>query len=144
MWTWSLQTKLAEEWSHMSIGTWNIRCIDALMRVPLRCFPIENWTKIFDTWQSTLKSEGFAFGVGRWLSALCKDLNNLSASFCCVYFFDIVRHHIIVSLFNTKRPIQSRVFFWKVLPKSLESLREVLKPFCTWKCMCTRPTWVKS
>ena len=51
-------------------------------------------------------------------------LYNLSASFYCVYFFNIVRHHIIF-IFNTERPIPSPLFWgWSVATK-FESLSEM-------------------
>jgi hypothetical protein len=68
------------------------------------------------------------------------NLNNFSGSFYCVYFFNIVRHHIIF-IFNTKRPISS-FFLVKCCKKVWKFQRSViiLKPF-TLKCMCTLQTW---
>ena len=50
------------------------------------------------------------------------NLNNFSASFCCMYFFNIVRNHVIF-IFNTKQPISS--FFFESVAKKFESLSEV-------------------
>ena len=52
MWTWVHQTELGEEWSHKSIETWNIGCID--VSVITRSYD-ENmdWAKNFDTWKLT-------------------------------------------------------------------------------------------
>ena len=49
------------------------------------------------------------------------NLNNFSAPFYCMYFFNVVRHHVIF-IFNTKRPISS---FFKMCCKKFESLSEV-------------------
>ena len=46
------------------------------------------------------------------------NLNNLSVSFYCMYFFNVVRHHIIF-IYNTKQPI-SVLTFCEVLQKKLK------------------------
>ena len=57
-----------------------------------------------------------------------------------MYFFNIVRHHIIL-IFNTTTA-NIKFFFCEVLQKSLrvEWTVIILKPF-TLKCMCTLQTW---
>ena len=50
------------------------------------------------------------------------NLNNFSASFHCMYFFNIVRRHSIF-IFNTKRSISS--FFLRSVAEKFESLSEV-------------------
>ena len=72
MWMWISQTKLDEEWSHDLIETWNIGCIDVSVIMQSSDGKYGLGWKF---WQLEInqKLEGFAFGVGRWLSALCRE-----------------------------------------------------------------------
>ena len=72
MWMWISQTKLDEEWSHDLIETWNIGCIDVSVIMQSSDGKYGLGWKF---WQLEInqKPEGFAFGVGRWLSALCRE-----------------------------------------------------------------------
>ena len=107
--TWIFQRELGEDWLQKSIVTRNIRCINA--SVIMRSSD-EKYGLGYNFWHLKFnqKPEGFAFEVGWWLSALCRYLNNFSASFYCIYFFNIVRHHInfIFSIQNG----QYQVFFF--------------------------------
>ena len=119
-----------------------LETLDALMRVSLCSLLMENMDWAIKNWHLEIdqKPEGFAFGVGWWLSALCWKSSNFGAPFYCMCFLNIMRHHIIF-IINTKRPISSFLvkcckkgwkFEWSVI---------VLKPF-TLKCMCTLQTWI--
>ena len=58
-----------------------------------------------------------------WMMIKCimsGNLNNFSASCYCMYFFNIVRHHIIF-IFNTKRPISGFFFLVKCCKESLKA-----------------------
>ena len=97
------------------------------MRVPLCGLGMRNmdWAKKIGTWKSTKNRTSLPLEldddqvhyVGRFPP------NNISASFYCMYFFNIVRHHISFK-FSTNRPISSLLFWWSVA-KKLESLSEV-------------------
>ena len=82
-----------------------------------------DWAIIFDTWKSTKNQKALPLELDDDQAHYVGNLNNLSTSFQCMYFFNIVRHHIIF-IFNTKWPISS-CFFGEVLQKTLESLSEV-------------------
>ena len=127
MWTWIFQINLGEEWSQKLIESWNIKCID--VGVIMWSFDGKYGLAYKLTPGNWPKAGGLAFGVGWWLSALCTNLINLSASVYCMYFFNIVRHHIIF-IFNTKQPT------WSFL---LSEVWLFLKPF-TLKCMCILQT----
>ena len=54
-----------------------------------------DWARMFDTWKST-KTGGLC--LWNWMMIKCimvSHLNNVHASFYCMYFFNIVRHRII-------------------------------------------------
>ena len=66
-----------------------------------------SWARIFDTWKSTKNLRALPLELDDTYDV--GNLNNFSASFYCMYFFNIVRHHIIF-IFNTKQPISSFYF----------------------------------
>jgi hypothetical protein len=68
-----------------------------------------DWTKIFDTQKLTKNQRALPLELDDNSVHYIGNLNNFSASFYCMYFFNIVRHHVIF-IFNTKRPISR--FFW--------------------------------
>ena len=78
------------------------------MRVSLCNLPMENmnWTRIFDTWKSTKNQKTLPLELDDDQAHYVGNLNNFSASFYCMYFFNIVRHHIVF-IINTNRPIPS-------------------------------------
>ena len=67
--------------------------------------PMENmdWTRIFNTWKSTQKPEGFAFEVH-----YVGNLNKCSASFYCMHFF------ILFSYSIQNGQYQVSFFLWSV------------------------------
>ena len=81
-----------------------------------------DWARIFDTWKSTKNWRALPLELDDYQVYYVGNLNNFSASFYCMYVFNIVRYHIIL-IFNTKWSISS--FFCEVLQKKFESLSEV-------------------
>ena len=91
-----------------------LETLDALMRASSCGLPMENvdWVRV-----STLGSRPKTGGLCLWSwendevhNDYVGHLNNLSASFYCMYFLNIVRHHVIF-VFNTKQPISILTFF---------------------------------
>ena len=72
IWTWTFQIELGEEWSQKSIETWNTGCIDVNVIVQSSN---EKYGLGYNFWHLKIdqKPEGFAFGVGWWLSALRRE-----------------------------------------------------------------------
>ena len=85
-----------------------LKTLDALMRVSLCSLPMENmdWARNFDTKKSAKNQRALPLELDDDDVQYVGNLNNISASFYCMHFFNIVRHHII-SIFNTKRPISN-------------------------------------
>ena len=124
---------------------WKVETLDALMRVPLCDLPMDNmdWTKNFNTWKSTKNRRALPLELNDDQVHYAGNLNNLSASFYCMYFFNTVRHHIIF-IFNTKWPISS--FLWWSIAKKVWEFEQsviILKPF-TLKCTCALQTWTQA
>ena len=119
-----------------------LETLDALMWVSLCGLPMRkmDWTKNSNTWKSTKNLKALPLELDDDEIHYVGNLNNISTSFYCMYFFNIVRHHIIF-IFNTKRPISS-CFLCEVLQKNLKVWVkcDYLKPF-TPKRMCTLQTW---
>ena len=63
-----------------------------------------DWARLSDTWQSTKNWSGSPLELGDNEVHYVGNLNKFGASFHCMYFFNIVRHHIIL-IFNTICPI---------------------------------------
>jgi hypothetical protein len=68
-----------------------------------------DWARTFDTWQSTKNRRALPLELDDDQVHYIENLNNFNASFYCMHFFNIVRHHIIFT-FNTKMPISSSFF----------------------------------
>ena len=83
------------------------------MQVSLCGLPMENvdWARILDTWKSTKNRRALPLELDDSSVHYVENLNNISALFYCVYFFNIARHHITF-IVNTKRPILSYFFLW--------------------------------
>ena len=88
-----------------------LKTLDALLRLPLYNLPMENmdWAKKFDTWKSTKNWRVLPLKLDDGKVHHVSNLNYSSASFYCMHFFNIVRHHIIF-IFNAKWPISSYFF----------------------------------
>ena len=73
--------------------------LDALMRVSLCGLPMENigWANTLDTWKSTQYRRALPLELHDDWVHYVGNLNNFSASFYCMYFVKIVRHHILSS-----------------------------------------------
>ena len=80
------------------------------MRVSLCGLPLKNmdWAKNFDTWKLTKNRRALPLELVDTSVHYVGNLTNFSASFHCMYFLNIARHHIIF-IFNAERPI-SRFF----------------------------------
>ena len=134
------QTKLGEGWSQKLSETfkhWMHWC-----ECHLRGLHMENMdhARIFDTWKSTKNWRALPLELDDDQVRYVGNLNNFSASFCCMYFCNTMRHEIIF-IFNTNG--QYQVFFftvkcWQKVWKFEWSVI-ILKPF-TLKCMCTLQT----
>ena len=87
-----------------------LETLDALMRVSLCGLLMvkKNWARIFDTWKSTKNQRTLPLELDNDYVHYVENLNHFSASFYCMYIFNIVRHHIIY-IFNTKRPIPKKI-----------------------------------
>ena len=75
-----------------------------------------NWTRLFDTWKPTQNRRALPLELDDDWVHYIRNLDNFSASFYYMYFFNIVRDHITF-IFNTKRPISSFFFSWSVAKK---------------------------
>ena len=84
------------------------------MQVSVCGLPMKNmdWARIFDTQKLTKNQSALPLELDDDKVHNVENLNNSSASFYCMYFFNIVRHHVIF-IFNTKRPILSFFLFVK-------------------------------
>ena len=120
MWTWISQTELGEEWSHKWIENLKYRMHWCEYHYAV-VIPMKNmdWARIFGTWKSTRNHTTLPPESDDDEVHYVVNLNNYRASFYCMYFFNIVRHHIIF-ISNTKRPISS-LFFSEVLQKKVLS-----------------------
>ena len=141
MWRWTIQTKLSGAWLQKLIETWNIGCIDVsiILRSSHGKYGL-GW----NVWN--LKINQKLEGSDLWeldhnQMHYVGSLNNSSASFYCMYFFNIVRHHIY-HLHIQYKSANIKLFFLSrsVAKKSLSEVWFNLKPF-TLKCMCTLHTW---
>ena len=81
------------------------------MQVSLCGLPMENvdWARIFGTWKSIENRRAWPLELDDEEVHYVGNLNDSSASFFCMYFFNIVRQHVIF-IFNTKQPISSSFF----------------------------------
>jgi hypothetical protein len=82
-----------------------LEALDALMQVSLCDLLMGNidWARIFDSWKSIKNWRAFLLEL---MMIKSHYLNNFSASFYCMCFFNIVTRHVIF-IFNTKWPISS-------------------------------------
>ena len=135
-------------WRVIVIVDWNLKNGMHWCECHCAAFWWEIWIG-FDTWKSTKNrralplDDNYVHYVG--------NLNNMSASFYCMYFFNIVRHHIIF-IFNTFfifKNGQYQVFFNTFFGVCVKCCKKVgnfewsaiiLEPF-TSKCMCTLQAW---
>ena len=110
---------LSDRRNRLKLETWN-----ALMRVSLCGLPMENmdWARIFDTWKSTKnRTKGCAFGVGWWLSALCRE----SKQFLCIILLHVLLQYSKTSYYFLSHSIQNSqyqvsLFYVKCCKKSLK------------------------
>ena len=113
---------LSDRKNRLKLETWN-----ASMRVSLCGLPMENmdWARIFDTWKSTKnRMKGCAFGVGWWLSALCRE----SKQFLCIILL-----HVFLQYSKTS-------YYFHIQYKTASIKFGVFNVECCKKCL---KVWVK-